>query len=177
MPENTVSAVNTVAQGLRRVRKLKGRLAELVQRANGSVSYTSDNKPAFDFAETRSEIARQRAELVRIESGIARANASAFIVWEDKRVPLACAIRTLTEIKAEIAEIRGLRLRCDTERHVENEWDEAANRYATRVREVVWVSAMSEPDRVKLLSELADRFERLNDLVETANHQTRLPED
>ncbi len=162
----------TISQGLRRVKKCKGRLAELTARASASVSYEAGKKPSFDFKATRAEVAKVRAELVGLEAAIARANATATVSVDGKSVTLAEAIRWLQEFKAEMAWLPQLVLRTGTERTPDVEWDENLGRQVRRSREVVWTSELSEPDRAAELESLRDRFERLNDAVETANHRT-----
>lgn len=164
----------TISQGLRRVKKCKGRLAELTARAAASVSYEAANKPPFDFSATRTEVAKVREELIELEAGIARANATATIAVDDRRMTLAEAIRRLQELKAEMAWLSQLALRAGTERVADTEWDEASQRSVRRTREVLWVSELSEPERAAELESLRDHFERLNDAVEAANHRTAI---
>lgn len=164
----------TISQGLRRVKKLKGRMAELTARASQVVSYESSAKPDFKFGEVRAEIATVRDELVRLEAAVARANAKATISFEEKEISLAEAIRRLQELKAEMAWVASLRLQEGTVRTPEMDYDETTGRSVRRVRETVYITELKETERVKEIESLRDRFERLNDAVETANHKTEL---
>lgn len=163
----------TIAQALRRVKKFKGRMAELTARAASVVSYEAARKPQFDFRKLRDEIAGVREGLVGLEAAVAKANATTTVkVGDDKEMTIAEAIRRLQELKAEMAWLSSLQLREGTENRPEFDWDEAAGRQVRRNREVLWQTELREPDRVAELDALRDRFERLNDAVEAANHKT-----
>ena len=172
MNTNTNNAALTISQALRRTKKLKGRMGELTARASASVSYLPSAKPAFDFKATRAEVEKVREELIALESSVAKANATTSIDFDGKSMTLAVAIRRLQECKAEIAWLTQLALRSGTERHREMGFDQETGRNNFAYVEVVYVSDLTEVERVGELDKLRDRFERLNDLVETANHRT-----
>jgi len=161
-----------IAQGLRRVKKLKGQLGELSRRAATVVSHREGENPAFNFVETREALATAREELVTLEAKVACANATTSIEVEGKEMTIAEAIRRLQETKAEISWLESLPLRTETERVPESVFDEASGRYAQKYREIRWVSLVSEPERVEQVQKLRDRFEAINDAVESANHRT-----
>ncbi len=164
-----------LAQGLRRIKKLKGRMGELTLRATASVSYEKDKKPSFDFRTTRDEIAAVRKELVSLESAVARANAVTEIECDEGgRMTIAEAIRRLQECKAEMVWLSQLSLRTGAEKRTEHVYDEASGRSAIVKNEVVYVADMTEVERAAEIETLRGRFERLNDAVETANHHTKV---
>lgn len=171
---STAPATNptTISQGLRAIKRLKGRMAELTARAAASVSYIADKKPSFDFSATRKEVDATREELVRLESAVACANATTEIQHGDRAMSLCEAIRRLQEIKAELAWLAGLNLRQGTERSYESEWDDESNRSVRRLHEVVYTADLTEPQRVEQIDALRHHFEALNDAVEAANHRT-----
>jgi hypothetical protein len=169
---NTSPATLTISQSLRRIKKLKGRMGELTARASASVSYRSDLKPAFDFSATRSEAAKVREELITLEASVAKANATATITFDDQVITLAEAIRRLQEYKSEMSWVASLTLRAGTDRSRTTEYDEETCRNKIVTVETTWTSDLSEVGRANELDKLRDRFERLNDLVETANHRT-----
>src|SRR5690242_11129974 len=117
-----------IAQALRRIKKLKGRMGELTARASGSVSYEVGKKPAFDFRKTRDEVAAVREELVTLESSVARANAAAEIECDGKRLTVAEAIRRLQECKAEMVWLGQLSLRSGVEKRTERDYDDVTGR-------------------------------------------------
>jgi PAS domain-containing protein len=164
----------TVAQSLRRSNKLKGRYAELSQRAAASVSYEAGKKPAFDFKSTRTAMAEIREELIKLKAARDQANAVTTITVDDKRMSLAEAVRRLQELRGEITWVSNLVIRSGTERSAELDWDESLGRQVRRTREVTMSSELNEVDRATELEALRDRFERLNDAVEAANHRTLL---
>jgi predicted metal-dependent hydrolase len=162
----------TIAQALRRIKKLKGRMGELTTRAAASVSYQSDQKPAFDFAATRTEVETTREVLIVIEAAVAKANALATVNFDSRAMTLAEAIRRLQEFKAEMAWLGGLTLRSGIERRREPDYDQETGRTKVTVVTITFTSDLSEVQRAAELDKLRDRFERLNDLVEAANHRT-----
>jgi hypothetical protein len=161
-----------IAQALRRIKKLKGRMGELSARAAASVSYDVTRKPAFDFRKTRDEVAAIREELVTLEASVARANAVAEIECDERRMTVAEAIRRLQECKAEMAWLGQLGLRSGVERRQERDYDEATGRSVLVKHETEYAADLSEVERAAELETLRGRFERLNDAVEAANHRT-----
>jgi len=93
---------------------------------------------------------------------------------EGKQVTLAWAIRRLQEIKAEIAWLRGLQIREETEEVREQEYDDNRDRYVVVAREILHVSDLSEVKRAEEIEALHDLFEQINDAVEAANHRTEI---
>lgn len=164
----------TIAQSLRRIKKCKGRIAELKTRAMQSVSFTDDKKPTFDFKATREELAAAKEELIGLESAVAVANATTSVAFEGKELTLAQAIRRLQELKDEMSWLPQLCIREGVERTSDVEWDPEKDRQVRVTREVRWQTSLTELERVAEIDKLRDMFERLNDLVETANHRTEV---
>lgn len=163
----------TIASALRRIKRLKGDMDALAQRAASAVSHLKDAAPAFPFKETRSLLNATRAELIQLRAAVARANATTTVEWSGKPIALAEAIGQLQEIKAEISWLRGLTIREGTTRSSEWDYDDMGRR-SRRVEEVTYVTNLTEVARAKELQGLADRFEQLNARVEAANHSTTL---
>lgn len=162
----------TIAQSLRRIKSLKGKLAELTPRANASVSYESKTKPVFDFKATRVELASVREQLVTLEAAVAKANAITTVKYDGKEMTIAEAIRRLQEFKSEMSWLPQLVLRDGTFVSYENDYDENTGRSVRRKVETVFISDLKEVERVAELQKLRDAFEALNDAVESANHRT-----
>lgn len=169
-----VSNVATISQGLRRIKKLKGKMAELTARARECVCYEADQAPTFDFDTVRKDMATTRNELIKLEAAVARANATMEIIFGEERMPLAEAIRRLQETKAEIAFLRELPIRESIEKRQEDGWDHSIGRSLRNVTTVMWKTHMSKLTRVQEIEALNERFEVLNNAVEEANHRTRL---
>jgi hypothetical protein len=161
----------TIAQALRRVKKLKGLVAEHQTKAKNGVSYVADKVPAFRFGDEMTAIAEAIAEMVDLESRIAIANATSQVQEGDETLTLAKAIRTLQEIKGYIAFYQGLLLRDGVEKTRESDWDEDSCKSISRVVETTYVSDLSEQARDRRVKDLQNRFETLNNLVEDANHK------
>lgn len=161
----------TIAQALRRIKKLKGTIAEQSTRAQQSVSFIQGKVPAFRFATAVSQLNEARRELLDLEARVAVANAKKTVVNSSgDKVVLALAIRQLQELKGQIAFLRSLNLRSETVREREQNWDDEQLKHITRINEVVYVSDLSEADRDREVKLLQDQFETLNNVVEEANH-------
>lgn len=161
----------TIAQALRRIKKLKGQIAENSTRAQQGVSYVKDKAPAFSFREAVLALNVARNEMLDLESRVAVANAKKTITdTSGTKLTLAHAIRQLQELKGQIAFLRGLNLRDEVVREKETEWSDDQFKNLIRINEVVYVSDLSEQDRDREVKLLQDQFETLNNTVEEANH-------
>jgi len=160
----------TIAQALRRIKKLKGQIAEHTQRARDGVSYVSTKVPVFRFADEVAAMKAAQDEMVDLDSRLAIANAMTFVKDGQVSLVLAKAIRVLQELKGEIAFLKSLFLRSETVREKEQSWSDETGKYTTTINDVVYVSDLSEKDRERQVRELQDRFEALNNAVEDANH-------
>ncbi len=160
----------TIAQALRRIKKLKGQIAEHEQRAKVGVSYDQTKAPAFRFKEAVDAMFAIQDEVVALEARVAVANATGTITDGDKELSLALAIRTLQELKGRIAFLKGLHLRNEVVKDRTNDWDDTEMKHISRVTETTFVSDLSEKDRDAQVKALQDRFEVLNNAVEDVNH-------
>lgn len=162
----------TIAQALRRIKNLKGQIAEYEQRAKAGVSYDVTKVPAFSYKDSVDAMHAAQEEMVALESKVAVANANTNIQDAAETVSLANAIRTLQEIKGRITFFKGLCLRNETVKDRQTEWDDNEMKQLTRVTETTFVSALTEQARDQHVKALQARFESLNNTVENANHQT-----
>jgi hypothetical protein len=160
----------TISQALRRAKKLKGNLAELSERALACVTYPAEDPPAFSYASTVDAIRDTRVTLINLQTDIARANANTSIDVEGKQVTLAYAIRLLAEIKSEIAWTRSIKSKAQ-ERTAEAAWAVDPKGERVMVNRAIQCH-VPEARKVEMVARLQDRFDKLNDLVETANHRT-----
>ena len=165
-----MSEKTTIAQALRRIKKLKGIIAENQQRAVAGVSYDVAKVPAFRFQEAFQVMTQAQLEMVALESRVAVANATAKIEHQGKEILLAQAVRLLQELKGQIAFLKGLHLRNETVKDRQQDWDDTEMKHITRWTETVFKSDLSEQDRDRQVKEIQDTFEVLNNAVEDANH-------
>lgn len=159
-----------IAQGLRLVKKLKGKMAELQTRATSVVSWKEGAALDYNFNDVLAELAVVRSDLIATESAIAVANATTMC----GEVTLAGAIRTLQELKSEIAFFRSLNLTYGMKDEVLEEHDEETYRTRRKTVVVSYQSAMTKPQRNNRLESLQADFDALNNRVETLNHRTTL---
>lgn len=169
--ESKMSEEMTVAQALRRVKKLKGLVAEHTARARSGVSYVATEVPAFRFAEEVTALVAATQEMIDLESRIAVANSTATVKDGAQEVSLAKAIRTLQELKGLIDFYKGLSLSSGVEKVRTSDWDDDLGKTISRVEEITRVTDLSEKDRDQVVKAMQDRFEILNNEVEDANHK------
>lgn len=161
----------TVAQALRRVKKLKGIIAEHRTHAINGVSYASDKVPSFRFHEELVAMGQATDDMVDLESRIAIANATATVQDDPATLTLAKAVRLLQEIKGTISFYQSLSLKSGLEKNRNMEWDDGLDKTVTRVEETTYVTDLTEQERARRVKILQDHFESLNNSVEDANHQ------
>ena len=161
----------TIAQALRKIKKLKGHVSEYRNTAELSVSYEESIPPAFKFQEQLDLMIETSNEMVELESAVAVANATSTVNFGGKSITLSCAVRMLQEIKGLLAFYKGLFLRSEVSKQKEQVWHDEKAQYITMTVETKFVSEMSEKERVLLVKALEDKFEALNNLVEDANHK------
>lgn len=160
----------TISQGLRHLKKLKGQLAELQTRAIASVSYKEGESPAFSFNETMDKMDLIRMELVDLESSIAVANATTTISFEGSDMILKKAVRMLQEMRGQIAWLRTLPSRAQPSMVQKDfEYNEDMKRIPTST---TWKCDLPEAARAAKVDALQNRFDTLNGIVESANHIT-----
>jgi hypothetical protein len=161
----------TIAQALRRIKNLKGQIAEHSQRCTAGVSYPLDKVPAFRYHESLEAMSLAQAEMVDLEARVATANATATVLCGSETLTLTKAVRLLQELKGNIAFLKGLVLRSETVKTRTSDWDDDQMKNISRVEETTYVSDLSEQDRDKAVKKLQSSFEDLNNLVENANHK------
>lgn len=164
----------TVAAALRRIKKLKGEIAELTARATSSASFPELRPPPFKYFEAE-DLRRQKIlEMLDLQEAVAISNASTKVTFaEDEVMSVPRVIRVLDEVKAEIAFLRDLPIHDrtrDFEQRREQIWDDALNKTVTRLVEVVTISVMTPEERARRVDMLQARFELLNVALEARNH-------
>ena len=161
----------TVSQALRRIKKIKGALTEHLDHAARGVTHLADQEPAFAFKASLELAGAARTEMLDLQASVAAANVKTIVDFDGEPMSLARAARTLAELKGEIAWVRSLSVK-DQSKTVEatQVYDARTSAYVHGSR--TWTCHLAEVERVKLVTSLQDKFDRLNDLVETANHKT-----
>jgi hypothetical protein len=161
----------TISQALRQSKKIKGQLAKLQSRASAAVSYQKTQLPAFNFGVCLEEHLVASGQLVELGTRIELTNAATRIDWEGKKISLSQAIRILNDLKSKIAWLGTLPVRTQ-EITSEQEVAYLAGQHTTV--SIEWKCELPEAARVKLVDETQAKFDRLNDIVETANGRTSL---
>ncbi len=162
----------TIGQALRKIKKLKGEIAECSARATSGVSFLKESPPAFRFVDQLEKIEAAQAQLIELETRVAIANAThkCLVPSTKKEITLVQAIKELHEIKAKIALFKSLSIRNETVKSFTKEWDQTKEEYSIVVPVLtVWTSDISEVDRDKQVKDLEKLFEELNDSLEFVN--------
>jgi len=164
----------TIAMALRRIKKLKGQVSEITNRAYQSVHWLDKKEPDFRFSRLIEQQEAKITEMIELEAAVAAANATNTIKFKDKDITISKAIRWLQETKGAISFYGSLQIREGEEERPTMEWDDTLERNVRRKEIIIHKSAISGVDRVKKIEELRDFFEELNNLVETANHRVEI---
>lgn len=161
----------TISQALRKVKKLKGQIAECRTRAESAVSFVATKPPAFEFSDVFSEMGTLQKELTNLEARLSVTNATTKIDYDGKTMTLFHAVRHLQEMKGTIAWMRGLPVRAHEKTFEDNlVWSGADHKNMP----IEWTCKLPEAIRSTLVSKLQDGFDSLNEVVERANHSTVL---
>jgi hypothetical protein len=177
----------TISQAIRRVKDLKGKIAKHQTHAAGSVSYAVKEPPAYAFMAELENAATLGKELLVLQTAIARANATTTINWQaqndqpgsvESDVSLTWAVKRLEEIKGSIKWYEGLIVAAQPESVTESWEYQNADDDLKRVRiEKQMRCDLPEAKRNEVVQKLQDEFNKLNDVVETANHRTNVSFD
>src|SRR5271166_932621 len=115
--------------------------------------------------------ALRRIKMLKLQTAIAQANAKTIIDWDSKNIPLALAVRTLRELAAEIDWVKKLPVKAQ-DKTVETEREHDGEKWVNIAKQ--FTCHLPEAKRADMAAELQDRFDKLNDIVETTNHKTAI---
>lgn len=162
----------TISQCLRQTKKIKRQLADLLSRAQASVSHRTDSPPAFSFENSVAKADALRAELIQLESCLALTNSKTTFDLSGKVVTLAYAVRSLQELKGRISWYKSLGVRAQ-ETTVEQDWsfDDDMKRVQVKTE---WKCHLPEVAKAEIIDSLQGEFDKINDAVEHMNHITLL---
>lgn len=183
--KTTKNSISTIAQGLRRIKRLKGEHAVFTQRAQQSTQWVDDKKPTFEFNQMVENREKTTEELIRLKAAIARANAITTVEFEDKTWTIQELVFLMAELKDQVTFYNGLHLRQereDVEKVQRWEYNDGEEYFSVDAKdkrklvkeEIVHHSALSERERVEKVDELRRCIDALNDLLESRNHTTKL---
>jgi len=174
MSDPTHKTQMSVSAALRRIKKIKGAIADRTARAQAGALYIEQKEPAFRFDASMEERSTLCTEMVKLQTLVAISNARTS-VGGGKTV--AQAIRELDEMKSLIAFYKSMPVRpkardLDVEESVD--WDETMEKRVKKVKETVWISAIDQAERAARVERLMEKFEALNGEVESSNHRTMI---
>lgn len=155
---------------LRRIKALKGELAELTTKLVQSFSWIDDDKPDYDFKELVKIYGDTKNQLIKAKTDVAILNANRKISFKGNEITLTAAVHQLQELKDEIAFYTGIQPNNRKEKRVGYEYDENSNRKQV-VTEINHYSALTVQERDNKLKSLREDFAELNNLVECENNK------
>lgn len=164
----------TIAQALRRVKDLKGKVAKHNTNASMNVTHKTKNSPAFAFGAEAEAAAVAVEEMIDLQTRIAVANAKTMVDVAGKTRVLSWCTKKLAEIKGAIAWYASLGIRAqDKTTEEELEWVHQAGSGPEHVRvSTEYTCHLPEAARAACIQKLETEFAELNDVVETINHRT-----
>jgi|SRR5271157_5349272 len=164
----------TIAQALRRVKDLKGKVSKHNANAFANVTHKTKNPPAFAFGAESEAAAMAVEEMIDLQTRIAVANAKTTVDVAGKTRLLSWCTKKLAEIKGAIAWYASLGVRAhDKTTEEELEWIRQAGSGPEHVNVVTeYTCHLPEAARAAKIQKLETEFAELNDIVETINHRT-----
>ena len=160
----------TIAQALRKVKKLKGDLADLNAKVKMGCTFEKTKVPAFSFSDSYKKFKETSQELIELQSKIAIANSKNSIKVDKRSISLALAARETQEIRSEISLLKELLIRNEVVKTPDRNWDEITEKYVLKITETEYVSSLSEIERDTMIKELEAKYESINNALESANH-------
>ena len=164
----------TIAEALREVADVKGKIDDWSKRLAPAVVWYEEDPPAFEFASIRETMNVLVLRLVELQTAIAIANATTTLEWQGRTIPLALAIRTLSEIKGARKKVEDLAVRnmdVGTADKQEIDYDDVGKRFVKKTKRP-WKCMLTTAKQAALLDSLQEKFIKLNNAVETVNHKT-----
>lgn len=174
----------TISWALRRIKKLKGELSIQNERVKGSILYDKKDPPAFPYAQAVKARDEARKNLITLSTAVAVANATNTIEHNGMTLPLACVLRMLQEIKAQLAEYKGMpahglqKEKENVREHVTEDYEDVndsdgnykGQRRVKVVNKVTIICELTQTEWAEKVAKLEKEFEDLNDKLERANH-------
>ena len=162
----------TIAQALRRIKDIKGKVAKHGHNAQVSVTHKTKDPPAFSFGAEWEKATGLVDEMIELQTRVAIANSKTFVDWDGRPRPLTWCTKRLAEIKGAITWYEALQVRAQrTTVDDSYEWTEGAPGGRVRVQ-TEYTCHLPEADRATRVEVLQTKFAELNDLVERENHKT-----
>lgn len=164
----------TIAQALRRVKDIKGKVAKHVANAQGSVTHKTKDAPAYAWGDEMRSAETLVEEMIDLQTRIGIANATTSFDYEGKTRTLLWCTKKLAEIKGAIALTENFSVKAH-DKTSEEEFEYVRKEDGTLAHAKVsteWTCHLPEAQRANRVRLLQEKFAALNDLVETTNHRT-----
>ena len=147
-----------VAEALREIKSVKGKLSRLWSLYGQSVYYPEDEKPEFDARELKAQIDEKTVELRKVKNRVSQANLKAMV----KGASLSEALVELGDLRGEVAQLESIFR------------NKPENNYLSE-RTIRHFSAYSDLEQVQRIEELGEKIEKLDNEIQKVNWQFELP--
>lgn len=164
----------TINQALRRIKKLKGLIAEDRAIAANANVYVANQARPFEWGPVCTRITEEVQELIDLTSRVAAANATNTITLGGDILTHVYAIKKLGEIKAEIAWLRGVKTMPAKSQQIDVQRPNTAYTREVQFVNTVVDCSMTEAEKVARLRTLSDEFDALNEALEKRNHEVTI---
>ena len=166
----------TIAQALRRIKEIKGKVATHARNAQASVTHKTAQPPAYVFNMEWEKATALTEEMIDLQARVSAANCRTTVDFEGKTRSLSWCTKKLAEIKGAIAWHEALQPMVRAQdKTIEKDYAWTARPGAGGAEHVLveteWMCHLPEAKRAARVEQLQQKFAELNDLVETQNHR------
>jgi hypothetical protein len=155
-----------IYEALAEVKTLKTRLIQLSKFRESTLVYDVDSEPDFRYEELTRQIEETLERETELKLAIQAANLSTVVSVGDKEMPLAKAILELGNTRSKLAQVAGML-------GIEKRTDLLGRRYRSK-DEVLQKWQKSPADLVKIQTELENRRNSLDSIIQEANHRVSI---
>ena len=160
-----------ITNALRRIAILKGEIARWDTRLSQSIIYRETAVPAYPTAECFETLSKLTTEMLDLRQRVAIANATHTITIDDESFTLAGTILTMAEVKSRLAVLN--RLACQATATVTLKETSYIGGVAAQT-EYTQCCDLVTRERDTRVSQLEESFQKMNALLEAANHTTKI---
>lgn len=167
----------TVSKALRLSKQLRGQLASLSAKLPQVLNWEEGHEPKVNFNDVLKELREKARQLAALKAGIAKSNANSQVKFESKDICVQEAIDIIAELKSQKALLNAAKPHWSEEVQFVQAIIEAGERQGQlgyRQVKRVFKSALTDEEYQKLLTELQEGIDALNDALEHHNHGTTI---
>jgi uncharacterized protein YPO0396 len=168
-----MSRTVTVSKALRLSKQLRGQLASLHAKLPQVLNWEEGQEPKVKFHDILNELRQKASQLAALKAAIARSNANSQVKFENRDICVQEAIDIMAELKSQKALLGAMKPHWSEDIQFQQAIIEAGEKQGQlgyRQVKRVFKSALTDEEQQKLLTELQERIDALNDVLEHHNH-------